>query len=100
MGDDQPWPVIGVFQATFLVVLHSTGTLLPAYIPWPVGPRNSGQFSARAEIQMPKKTITANKRAKRRMVGSRRVGGRAEAFYERPPLLARCNRAESEPCME
>src|SRR5579872_1090276 len=46
MGDDQPRPVIGCFQVTFFAGPHSVGRL-PVAIPWPVGPRNAGQSSAR-----------------------------------------------------
>src|SRR5436190_23668381 len=47
-GDDQPSPEMGVFQATFLVLDHCTGTgrLRALECPWPSGPRNCGQSSA------------------------------------------------------
>src|SRR5687768_4287488 len=47
-GDDQPRPGTLIFQATFLDVSHSTGTFVAVEMPWPVGPRNWGQSSARA----------------------------------------------------
>src|SRR4030095_15846891 len=46
IGDDQPSPGIGVFHFTFDRAVHSTGTFFSAEIPWPVGPRKPGQFSA------------------------------------------------------
>src|SRR5271166_1778837 len=46
MGEDHALPGTGCFQTTFLVLLHSSGSLPEPTMPWPVGPRNSGQFSA------------------------------------------------------
>ena len=47
-GDDHPRPGTGVFQVTFSVSLHSSGTTASAAWPCPVGPRNCGQSPARA----------------------------------------------------
>src|SRR5436305_14403908 len=44
-GEDQPRPGMGVFQATFFELDHSTGRLWALEWPCPSGPRNSGQFS-------------------------------------------------------
>jgi len=41
-GDDHALPGIGVFHATPLDSLHSTGRLWSLETPSPVGPRNSG----------------------------------------------------------
>ena len=49
IGDDHPRPGTGTFHATFLSAPHRTGTPVAAETPWPVGPRNCGQSSARAE---------------------------------------------------
>ena len=46
-GDDHPDTGSTVFQATFSVPLHRTGTFLAGEMPCPVGPRNSGQSCAR-----------------------------------------------------
>ena len=48
MGDDQPSPGIGVFQATPWVAFHSSGRPDSVEMPCPVGPRKQGQFSASA----------------------------------------------------
>src|SRR6478735_3255690 len=50
IGDDQPSPGISVFQATFSVPLQCSGKSLAAETPWPVGPRNRGQFSTARDI--------------------------------------------------
>src|SRR5947209_4862235 len=42
MGDDQPLPGMGVFQATFLVVLQVSGRLAPSPTPAACLPRNCG----------------------------------------------------------
>ncbi len=47
MGDDHPWPGIGVFQAMFSVAPQCTGNPVSVEWLWPVGPRNLVQFSAR-----------------------------------------------------
>ena len=46
MGDDQPLPGMGVFQAIFSVIVHITGKLVSVDFPWPPGPRNRVQLSA------------------------------------------------------
>ena len=46
-GDDHPSPGTRVFHTTLRDSLHSNGTPRSVEWPWPVGPRNSGQSSAR-----------------------------------------------------
>src|SRR5436190_1702983 len=48
MGEDQPSPGIAVCQTRFEWLLQRIGRLFSFEIPCPVGPRNCGQFSARA----------------------------------------------------
>src|SRR5262249_38267413 len=60
IGEDQPSPGIGTFHATFFVALHSLGRLRSVEMPWPVGPRNSGQFSARPAVTNKARHATAS----------------------------------------
>ena len=46
MGDDHDSPGIGVVQTTLSVALHFSVSPVSVEIPWCVGPRNCGQFSA------------------------------------------------------
>src|SRR4051812_24432131 len=46
-GDDHPEPGTARFQE-FFFVLHSVGSASALAMPWPVGPRNSGQSSLEA----------------------------------------------------
>jgi hypothetical protein len=48
-GEDQPAPGMDVFQTTFDVALQCSGSFFSEEIPWPVGPRKRGQFSADSE---------------------------------------------------
>jgi hypothetical protein len=43
IGEDQPSPGIAVFQATFSVSLHRSGSLVSIESPWPLGPRHPRQ---------------------------------------------------------
>src|SRR4051812_35987058 len=45
-GDDHDLPWIGVFHFTFCFSDHVVGRLDESERPWPVGPRNCGQFSS------------------------------------------------------
>src|SRR5438874_3116804 len=58
------------FQTTFRVSLQSVGTPPRGTCPWPVGPRNSGQFSARAAAAHSRTPATAASRPIRMTVGS------------------------------
>src|SRR5688572_27010564 len=58
IGEDQPTPGISVFQTTFDSALQCNGTFFSVEIPWRVGPRKVGQFSARpASAASPSSTI-------------------------------------------
>jgi hypothetical protein len=59
IGEDQPVPGISVFQTTFDSALQRNGTFFSVEIPWRVGPRKVGQFSARlASAAIPSSMIT------------------------------------------
>src|SRR2546429_7802174 len=45
-GEDQDLPWMAVFHLTFLDSLQVVGRPLASETPWPVGPRNWGQFSS------------------------------------------------------
>src|SRR5688572_11596091 len=47
IGDDQPTLGSSVFHTTFDSALQCSGTFFSVEIPWRVGPRKVGQFSAR-----------------------------------------------------
>src|SRR5688572_530712 len=47
IGDDQPTLGSSVFHTTFDSALQCNGTFFSVEIPWRVGPRKDGQFSAR-----------------------------------------------------
>src|SRR5687768_3407793 len=59
MGEDQDSPGISVFQAMFSVVDQFVGSLVSEEVPWPVGPRKRGQFSAEASESRRRDRITA-----------------------------------------
>src|SRR5438876_784937 len=71
IGEDQPRPGTACFQTTFFLSLHSVGKLPLATMPCPVGPRNSGQFSARAAV------------AGKRQIATTRAG--KDRIIRRPP---------------
>ena len=52
-GEDQPNPLMGVFQATFSVSLQVIGSPVSMECPCPSGPRNCGQSAAAAEETWP-----------------------------------------------
>ena len=53
MGVELPADGSVTFQRTFSVALHLSGRSFSSDTPWPVGPRQPGQLSARAEaVQM------------------------------------------------
>lgn len=43
VGKNHPSPGVDDLQATLLDSLHRMGTLVAGELPWPPGPRNSGQ---------------------------------------------------------
>src|SRR4051794_14703256 len=45
-GEDQARPWMAVFHLTFCDSDQVVGRLLESVVPWPVGPRNWGQFSS------------------------------------------------------
>src|SRR5438034_1228357 len=47
MGDEAPFPGMGVLQVIFLSLDHSTGRFFSALTPSPSGPRQQGQSAAR-----------------------------------------------------
>ena len=48
-GEDQPQPGMSVFQTTFSVSLHVSGSVLPSPSPSDCAPRNCGQLIVSAE---------------------------------------------------
>ena len=60
IGDDQPSPGMDAFQRTFELAVQASGTSFSDEMPWRVGPRNWGQFSARS--QPPAANATVNDR--------------------------------------
>src|SRR5262245_39590893 len=67
-GDDQPQPGRSVFQTTFSVVLHCSGSVSPSANPSAFAPRNWGQFVVSARRTEAKLEATSNKKATCRMV--------------------------------
>src|SRR4051794_14905885 len=49
-GVELPGNSSGVFHRTFSLPLHRRGRFVSAQCPWPVGPRQAGQLSARAVV--------------------------------------------------
>ena len=62
IGDACPSPGTSAFHATFFVALHWVGRLVSLEIPCPVGPRNCGQFSARAAVAVRRSRVVDRKR--------------------------------------
>jgi hypothetical protein len=56
-GEDQPSPLVGENQITFLLSLHSVGNLNAERAPFWLGPRNSGQSPYVIEPKNPKQRI-------------------------------------------
>jgi hypothetical protein len=67
MGEDQDSPGISVRQAMFWLGDQVVGRLVSAERPWPVGPRNLGQFSA--EVVTAGTQSAQRRRERRIMVG-------------------------------
>lgn len=58
-GDESPAPGTATFHFTFFVSLHSVGGVAVADAPFPVGPRQCGQFSA-DEAELHRQNISAS----------------------------------------
>src|SRR5688572_215125 len=80
MADDSPLPTMGCFQTTDSVALQVVGQGPPGTRPCPVGPRNSGQFSAAARSLRASSTAPS---ATSRLVEELMAGPRWEADYLR-----------------
>src|SRR5688572_7071366 len=82
-GDDHARPWVGVFQRTFSVSDHFSGSNSDSTAPWPEGPRNSGQVEEKPVAQM--------KRAARAILGVKHVPvcmvGRFYKSSEKPQQL-------------
>src|ERR1041385_8844689 len=61
IGEDRPRPGMGVFQAMFLVLLHSVGRFLSGATPVLCGPRHCGQLTVTLGSMAKRATGTSNR---------------------------------------
>src|SRR6185312_1637266 len=61
MGVELPLSGSAIFHLTFLEGDHSVGKLVSVESPWPVGPRQAGQFSALVKEDARKKPVRARR---------------------------------------